>query len=255
MDKATIKAIIFDIGGVCVGSPMAGIHRFEAKYGLPRNYINVAIVNQGDYGAFQKLERGEIKLQDFYKDFGSQLSHPINKEHYKNYLERLGKATSLDIVLENVKIDGKELFTTMMAETAKLDPHIYLAIQKLKASGKFKLVALTNNFDLPEDDLQEAEAMGASATIKLRDLFDYFLESRLIGLRKPDPKIYLYACKVVGIQPNEAIFLDDIGMNLRSASKLGMKTIQVKMGQSEYAIKQLEILTDLDLHSKEDSKL
>lgn len=50
-------------------------------------------------------------------------------------------------------------------------------------SGKFVLAALTNNFDLPEDDLKEAEAMGASAGIELRKLFDFFIESRLIGLR------------------------------------------------------------------------
>lgn len=87
--------------------------------------------------------------------------------------------------------------------------------------------------------------MGASAADKLRALFDHFIESRLIGLRyinipwlfvlliynvfhnrKPDPQIYRYACKVIGVQPNEAIFLDDIGMNLRSANQLGMKTIR-----------------------------
>lgn len=45
------------------------------------------------------------------------------------------------------------------------------------------MAALTNNFDLPEDDLKEAEAMGASATEVLRSLFDYYIESRLIGLR------------------------------------------------------------------------
>lgn len=92
--------------------------------------------------------------------------------------------------------------------------------------------------------------------------------------RKPDPKIYHYACKEIGIQPNEVIFLDDIGMNLRSANKLGMKTIrkfiyicvktvheimnsfilEVKMGYSEEAVKQLEELTGLDLHTTE-SKL
>jgi HAD superfamily hydrolase (TIGR01509 family) len=48
--------------------------------------------------------------------------------------------------------------------------------------------------------------------------------------RKPDPKIYHYACDVIGIKPDEAIFLDDIGMNLRSANKLGMKTIRKWFG-------------------------
>ena len=44
--------------------------------------------------------------------------------------------------------------------------------------------------------------------------------------RKPDPQFFLYACKVIGVEPNEAIFLDDIGMNLRAAKKLGMTTIR-----------------------------
>ncbi|KAI8967033.1 HAD-like domain-containing protein [Mycotypha africana] len=246
----TIKAVIFDIGGVCVGSPMAGIRKYEIQKGLPRNYINVAIVNQGENGAFQKLERGEIKLEQFYKDFSSQLSDPANKEHYKKYIANLRGGGAVPETIPDVLVDGKALFITMMSETAKLDPHIYTAIQKLKASNHFKLAALTNNFELPEDDLREAEALGASATEKLRNLFDYFIESRLIGLRKPDPKIYQYACNLIGIKPEEAIFLDDIGMNLRSAHSLGMKTIQVKIGYSREAVQQLEKLTGLDLHSR-----
>ncbi|KAG1462647.1 hypothetical protein G6F46_006259 [Rhizopus delemar] len=222
----TIKAIIFDLGGVCVGSPMAGIHAYEKKHGLPRNYINVAIVQQGENGAFQRLERGELKLHEFYKDFGLQLSNPVNKEHYKDYLLKSGKAVPRSI--PDVSVDGEILFKTMMAEGARIDPFIYSALERLKASGLYTLAALTNNFELPEDDLREAEAMGAAAALKLRKLFDYFIESRLVGLRKPDPKIFCYACDLIGIQPNEAIFLDDIGINLKAAKQLGMTTIRKK---------------------------
>jgi hypothetical protein len=45
------------------------------------------------------------------------------------------------------------------------------------------LAALTNNFDLPEDDLKEAESMGSAAATQLRGLFSHFIESRLVGLR------------------------------------------------------------------------
>jgi hypothetical protein len=38
------------------------------------------------------LERGEIKLHEFYKAFGEQLSHSSNKEHYKAYLAKSGKS-------------------------------------------------------------------------------------------------------------------------------------------------------------------
>ncbi|KAI8359790.1 HAD-like domain-containing protein [Blakeslea trispora] len=247
------KAVIFDLGGVCVGSPMAGIHRFEKENGLPRNYINVAIVKQGEQGAFQKLERGEIKLHEFYEDFGKQLSHSSNKDHYRSYLSLSGK--DIPETIPDVKINGKALFTMMMAETANIDPYIFHAIEKLKASGQFVLAALTNNFDLPDDDIKEAEEMGSAAAEKLRSLFDFFFESRVMGLRKPDPEIYKLACKSIGIQPHEAIFLDDIGMNLRAASKLGIATIQVKMGHSIEAVKQLEKLTGLELLNKDYAKL
>lgn len=44
--------------------------------------------------------------------------------------------------------------------------------------------------------------------------------------RKPDPRFYLHACKLIGVEPHEAVFLDDIGMNLRAAKELGMETIR-----------------------------
>ncbi|CAO3614038.1 unnamed protein product [Cunninghamella blakesleeana] len=240
-----IKAVIFDIGGVCVGSPMAGIHCYEKQYNLPRNYINVAIVSQGDNGAFQKFERGEIKIHDFYRDFGTQLSDVKNKEYYKQYLLKTGKNVPIEI--PDVKVDGKELFRIMMAETERVDVHIFKAIQQLKKSGKFKVAALTNNFEMPESDPNEVKALGGGTPDDLKKSFDYFIESRLVGLRKPDPKFYLYACDLLKIQPNEAVFLDDIGINLRAAKDLGINTIQVKMGKSKDAVKELGNMVNMDL--------
>lgn len=94
--------------------------------------------------------------------------------------------------------------------------------------------------------------------------------------RKPDPNFFLHACKVIGVKPEEVVFLDDIGMNLRAAKKLGMETIrklilfvnfngricnpfpfytEVKMGHSEEAIAKLEKLVDMDLHTGVDLSL
>ena len=49
----------------------------------------------------------------------------------------------------------------------------------------------------------------------------------MVGLRKPDPRIYLLACESLAIEPAEAVFLDDIGRNLKIARELGMTTIKV----------------------------
>ena len=50
----------------------------------------------------------------------------------------------------------------------------------------------------------------------------------MVGLRKPDPRIYAHACEALEVRPREAIFLDDIGRNLKAARALGMTTIKVE---------------------------
>ena len=59
-------------------------------------------------------------------------------------------------------------------------------------------------------------------------------------MRKPDPRIYHIACERLGVQPAEAIFLDDLGVNLKAARALGMATI--KVDETQRAIDELEQL-------------
>jgi putative hydrolase of the HAD superfamily len=58
-------------------------------------------------------------------------------------------------------------------------------------------------------------------------LFDFVIESSKVGLRKPNPRIYELACEKMGIEPSEAVFLDDLGINLKPAKAMGMTTIKV----------------------------
>ncbi|KAG0204723.1 hypothetical protein BGX28_003428 [Mortierella sp. GBA30] len=75
---------------------------------------------------------------------------------------------------------------------------------------------------------------------QLKKLFDHYIESAILGLRKPDPAIYLKACEIVGVQPSEVVFLDDIGANLKSAQGVGITTVRVELGKPEKAIEELE---------------
>ena len=61
------------------------------------------------------------------------------------------------------------------------------------------------------------------------------------GVRKPDPKIYLNTCERIAVSPNNAVFLDDLGINLKPARELGMRTIKVVSEQQ--AIDDLAALT------------
>ena len=67
----------------------------------------------------------------------------------------------------------------------------------------------------------------ATEVANVMALFDTIIESSKTGIRKPDPKIYEIACEEMGIQPNDAVFLDDLGINLKPARALGMTTIKV----------------------------
>jgi putative hydrolase of the HAD superfamily len=58
-------------------------------------------------------------------------------------------------------------------------------------------------------------------------LFDVVVESSKVGVRKPDPRFYELACEALGIEPAEAVFLDDLGVNLKPARAMGMTTIKV----------------------------
>ena len=76
-------------------------------------------------------------------------------------------------------------------------------------------------------------------------LFEVVIESSKVGMRKPDPKIYELACKEMGIEPSEAIYLDDLGINLKPARALGMSTIKVL--SADQAINELEQQLGLSL--------
>ena len=53
------------------------------------------------------------------------------------------------------------------------------------------------------------------------------VESSVEGLRKPDPRIYALALARLDVLASEAVFLDDLGMNLKPAREMGMATIKV----------------------------
>jgi len=73
-------------------------------------------------------------------------------------------------------------------------------------------------------------------------------------MRKPEPRIYEYAMAEVqrvwrdsgreaveaGLRPEDVLFLDDIGANLRAAREMGWRTIKVGLGESREAVRELE---------------
>ena len=189
-----IRAVIFDVGGVIQESPIDFIRDYEARNDLPEGFIAGIVGNYAarPNGAWQRLERGEILLDEFCRIFDSEIAN-------------LGYSVSTAAMMLE------------MADYVVVRPRMVEAVRRLRAHG-LKTAALTNNWLMEEKDL-EREALESE--------FDAFIESCRTGLRKPDPRIYELTCEALGVLPGEAAFLDDIGANLKAAARLGMLTIKV----------------------------
>jgi len=77
------------------------------------------------------------------------------------------------------------------------------------------------------------------------ELFDGVVISGVVGIRKPAPEIYAMGAQAVGLAPDECVFVDDLGFNLKPAKELGMAT--VLHTDAEQTIVQLEDLLGVAL--------
>ncbi len=195
----SVRAVLFDLGGVVLGSPFAAIASYEREHELAPGFITQLIARGNADSAWQKLERGELTVTEFAPRF---------------------EAESLAM---HVTLDGKTLIDAIMGAT-RPRASFMRAIEVIRAHG-LKAAALTNNW---KDE----------STGRLSAFFDLFLESSKLGMRKPDPRIYVYACEQLQLAAHEIVYLDDIGANLKPARALGMTTI--KVDEPEAALNALE---------------
>ncbi|CAK0892748.1 unnamed protein product, partial [Prorocentrum cordatum] len=129
-------------------------------------------------------------------------------------------------------------------------PLMLRCVRRLREAG-LTVAALTNNY-APGPPSSEAERIRREeehAAFAAR--FDHFIrESRVVGLSKPDPKIYSLALRQIGCQASEAIFLDDIKVNLKAPAQMGVHTILVR-NETECsfheALRELEVVSGVKL--------
>ncbi|KAK5987429.1 Acyl-CoA dehydrogenase family member 10 [Cladobotryum mycophilum] len=248
------KVVLFDIGGVCVRSPFQAILDYELSLGIPPGWVNYSISKSAPNGFWQHLERGEILMDKaFFKGFNEDLHVKANWEAF--YKREQGKNPKLAVEVPPLPaIDGEWLFNEMMTQSNSPDPWMHPALQNLKESGKYILAALSNTVIFPPGHkLHTADFLDDP----VRRLFDVFVSSAHVGIRKPDPRMYQLAVERVNayakenglgeIAPQDILFLDDIGENLKAARNQGFRTIKVNLGRAYEAVEELEAITGLKL--------
>jgi putative hydrolase of the HAD superfamily len=206
-----LRAVLFDLGGVVLDSPLHAIARFERDHGIPEGFVNRVVAGAGADGAWGRLERGVLDIEEFAPAFEAEC-------------RAAGQPLSARLLMQRI------------AEIAQPRPPMLAAIRRIRERGLLA-AALTNNW------VGDGREGGSRA---LRDQFDAFFESSVLGLQKPDPRIYEHACQALGVRPDETVFLDDIGRNLKTARALGMATIRVL--EPRGALAELEALLGFPLH-------
>ncbi len=211
-----IRAVLFDLGGVVFDSPVSAIHAFERRRNIPQNAINYAFAKSR---AWRALEKGQIGVSAFCDRIAREGNSPpgIGRDDFYEIMQSLG---------------------TLSAPRTAM-------VTAIKAIRKAGLItgAITNNWAGVNSRTQ-------SSFKALRyELFDTIVESSIEGIRKPNPKIFLLACSRLGVRPEQCVFLDDLGYNLKPAKKLGMRTIRVRTSDAGglAALERLEKLLGLPL--------
>ena len=194
-----LRAVFFDFGGVVLSSPFEAFNRYEADNAIPRDFIRRVNSVNPDSNAWARLERSELSPVDFDKVFATES-------------EALGH-----------RIPGSHILALLHGE---IRPEMVRAIDTVKRLG-FLTACLTNNVlsEPKEDSTLDADKRAAIAAILAK--FDALIESSKVGVRKPEPSFYEIACSTVGVSPDECVFLDDLGINLKPAAAMGMTTIKV----------------------------
>ena len=229
-------------------SPFQAILDYELANSIPPGYINFSIRALTPHGAWHKLERGEIANDTtYFRMFKADLERPDLWERFHREKSLVKDGERVPPVPE---IDAEKLYWDMMRYSRNPDPWMYPALLKLKDDGRFKLAALSNTtvypeghpFNTPDPDIPDAKAV-----------FEVYISSAHVGMRKPNRDIYEYTMNLMrekwgdDIRPEDIVFFDDIGENLKMARKLGIRTVRVVLGRTKEAVRELENLTGLEL--------
>ena len=199
------KAIIWDFGGVITSSPFEAFNDFEEANGLPKDIIRTINSENSDMNAWAQFESNSITIDQFNDLFLKE-----------------AKAKGFDI-------KGRDIIKLLKGSIRE---SMVSFLRELKSD--FKLGCITNNVKSSSEENTDNETKEAMS------IFDHVIESSIVGIRKPNPEIYMMSCDALNVSPDQCIYLDDLGINLKPARELGMTTIKVI--QTEDAIQEVRNL-------------
>jgi putative hydrolase of the HAD superfamily len=216
MANAAIRAVLWDFGGVMTESPFLAFRRFEREHGLPVDFLR-RINSKNDHGnAWARFERSELSPQQFDEAFAAETRSAGHE------------------------VRGLDVIDLLHGE---IRPAMVTALKACKMH--FTNACVTNNVNAGPGRGLDRDRSRARQWRCILDLFDLVIESSKIGQRKPEVRFFQRACEQLGIVASQAVYLDDLGSNLKPARTMGMHTI--KVDSPDVAITELEAVLGISL--------
>lgn len=217
---AAIEAVIFDYGGVISTPPFAGVADFEQAQGYPqgsmlRMFLGVdsgRVVDPEAARRWHALETGALSLARFLEHLLARAPEHLDGEGF-------------DV--------GAYLEFSMVAPFGIHWQMVHRA-RELRDTG-YSTAVLTNN-------VAEWGPVWRSS-FPVDDLFPVVVDSCEVGLRKPDPRIYLLTCERLSVTAARCVFLDDNIANVQAARGVGMSALLVG-DDPRHALAELDALLD-----------
>jgi putative hydrolase of the HAD superfamily len=196
-----LRAVLWDFGGVILSSPFEAFNHYERERGLPLDTIRRINADDHHVNAWARLERNEVSPLEFDLAFAAEAAE------------------------RGYDIPGRDVLALLAGEVR---PQMVAALDRVKGLG-YRTACLTNNIVSSTDPAgAPPEPSGRSAAVAaVMARFDVVVESSKVGVRKPEPRFYEIACNWLEVRPEECVFLDDLGVNLKPAAAMGMRTIKV----------------------------
>lgn len=192
----TIRAVVFDIGGVLEITPSIGVtEKWEQYFQLPAGELDKRL-----YPVWRDGSIGTISEAEVHRGIGEIMG--VDEAVVNAFMEDIWKE-----YLGTPNVELIEYFRCLRP--------------------RYKTAIISNSFVGAREREQERYQFG--------DMTDFILYSHEVGIAKPNPRIFEMACERLAIQPDEMIFLDDVERMVNAARELGIHAILFKDNQQAIA--------------------
>lgn len=197
MSVNPIRNIIFDLGGVILNiNPQLTVEAFRSLGW--RNFYE---------------ENNQTKGKELFYSLESGSSSP---EVFRNSVRKIA----------DIQRNDEEIDTAWAAMILDIPADRIRYLEALKNSYRLFLLSNTNEIHRIKFHRDFEKDFGYS----FYDLFERNFYSHEMGMRKPNPQIYIQALTEAGLVPEETLFIDDMEENIESAKTTGMKVLHIIPG-------------------------